>query len=81
MRHCRLSFAGGRRGTGGPHARGASDFSGVSCDFRRPGAKLPLAVRRGLVYHRPSVRPALVRAAKLDQGGSHVFSHIDRRLA
>ena len=61
---------------GAPRARGAAGFLGVSCDFRRPGPRLALAVRLGLVYHRPSVRPALVRAAKLDQGGSHVFSHI-----
>src|SRR3954468_12188843 len=67
--------------TGGPHARGASGFLDLSCDFRGPGPCLALAVRLGLVDDRPSVRPALVRAAKLDQGGSHVFSHIARRFA
>jgi hypothetical protein len=76
-----LMVCGRSARTKAPHARGASGLSGVSCDFRRPGPELALAVRLGLVYHRPSVRPALVRAAKLDQGGSPVFSHIDRRLA
>jgi hypothetical protein len=67
--------------TGDPAREARLIFWGMSRGFRRPGQKLALAVRLGLVYDRPSVRPSLVRVAKLDQGGSHVFSHIARRFA
>jgi hypothetical protein len=53
----------------------------VRWQFPTAASELALAVRPALVYDRSSVRPASVRAAKLDQGGSHVFSHICRRFA